>query len=91
MTTRSLPTTIPKAVALLNDLSKGRWGDDAPVYSFVVRSSAGAGSPRTYFIHRTDKNISPFLPADVLFSRGSRDHVLAKLHSAIPFASSSDD
>ena len=85
------PKTIPRAVALLNELSKARWGDGAPTYSFMVRSSAGAGSPRTYFIHRTDKNISPFLPADVLFSRGSRDHVLAKLGSAIRFASSSND
>jgi hypothetical protein len=86
MTTRPFPATIPKAVALLNDLSQKRWGDGAPVYFFMVRSSASTGGPRTYFIHRTDKNISPFLPADVLFSRGSRDHVLAKLHSAIRFA-----
>jgi hypothetical protein len=83
------PKTIPKAVALLNDLSKARWGDDAPIYSFSVRGNAGPGSPRTYFVHRRDKNISPFLPAEVLFSRGSRDHVLAKLRSAIRFASES--
>jgi hypothetical protein len=91
MTTRTLPATIPKAVALLNDLSQERWGDGAPVYSFMVRSIASTGGPRTYFIHRTDKNISPFLPADVLFSRGSKDHVLAKLHSAIRFAASADN
>lgn len=82
------PKTIPKAVALLNDLSKTRWGDSAPVYSFSWQGSGSSGRPRTYFIHRTDKALSPFLPAEVLFARGSRGHVLAKLHSAIRFAES---
>lgn len=83
------PKTIPDAIALLNDLSKVRWGRDAPVYSHTIRRSAGPGSSPTYLVHRTDQKISPFLPADVLFARGSRDHVLAKLRSAIRFASES--
>jgi hypothetical protein len=89
MTTRPFPATIPKALALLNDLSQKRWGDNAPVYSCKLTHMARGRSARTYLIHRTDKSISPFLPADVLFSRGSKDHVLAKLHSAIRFASRS--
>jgi hypothetical protein len=89
MTTRPFPATIPKALALLNDLSQKRWGDDAPVYSCKLTHRVCGRSARTYLIHRTDKSISPFLPADVLFSRGSKDHVLAKLHSAIRFASRS--
>jgi len=34
------PKTIPDAIALLNDLSKVRWGRDAPVYSHTIRRSA---------------------------------------------------
>lgn len=82
------PKTVPKAVALLNDLSRARYGDNAPVYSLSWRGDGRFGRPRIYFIHRTDGSISPFLPADVLFARGSRGHVLAKLHSAIRFAES---
>jgi hypothetical protein len=87
MTTRSLPTTIPKAVALLNRLSQKRWGPKAPRYFDSFRGV----SPRTHFVHRHHQDISPFLPKDELFARGSKDHVLAKLHSAIRFAFESHD
>jgi hypothetical protein len=77
--------TIPQAVEQLNQLSFKRWGEKAPRYSFTVR--AKASHPRTYFIHRILADISPYVPADEIWARGSRDHCLAKLRSAIRYAS----
>jgi hypothetical protein len=77
--------SIPKAVEELNQLSFQRWGEKAPRYFFTVR--AKASHPRTYFIHRILADISPYIPADELWARGSRDHCLAKLRSAIRYAS----
>jgi hypothetical protein len=77
--------TIPQAVEQLNQLSFKRWGEKAPRYSVKVR--AKTAQPRTYFIHRILADISPYVPADELWARGSRDHCLAKLRSAIRFAS----
>ena len=77
--------TISQAVEQLNQLSFKRWGEKAPRYSFKVR--AKTAQPRTYFIHRILADISPCIPADELWARGSRDHCLAKLRSAIRYAS----
>lgn len=71
--------SIPRAIEDLNQASLRRWGNKAPRYSHVVRRGV-------YFIHRIRQDISPFLPADELWARGSKDHCLAKLRSAIRYA-----
>jgi hypothetical protein len=77
--------SIPQAVEQLNQLSFKRWGEKAPRYSWTVRTASKQS--RTYLIHRILADISPYVPADELWARGSRDHCLAKLRSAIRYAS----
>ena len=69
----------------LNQLSLKHWGEKAPRYSWTVRTTDGRS--RIYCIHRILADISPHVPADELWARGSRDHCLAKLRSAIRYAS----
>lgn len=86
-----LPTSVKRSVELLNKVSIERWGPDkAPSYSWTCKVNP-LDRTRTFYIHRIRQGISPFLPADELFARGDRGHVMAKLHSAIRFASSSND
>lgn len=71
------------AVERLNQVSRERWGDQAPQYTYRFK-----GRPRTYFVHQVDPQPSPWLPADRLVSRGPRDHCLAYIRSAIRHATS---
>lgn len=73
--------SIPQLINQLNIVSDRRWGDDAPSYSYLYDRSK-----KLYYVHRIRKNISPFLPADELFSRGDADHVAAKIRQAIEHA-----
>lgn len=87
---RRLPTSVKRSVELLNEVSLQRWGpEQAPSYSWTYKRHYR--QPSVFYIHRIRQDISPFLPADELFARGGRGHVLAKLHSAIRFATSSND
>jgi hypothetical protein len=80
--------TVPKAIEALNQLSQQRWGSTAPTYSFVVRhGQRSLNQPNVYLIHRVRQDLSPYVMADELWARGERDHVLAKLRSAIRYAS----
>lgn len=75
--------TLPQAIDRLNRFSKVKWGNKAPQYTYSWR---GSTSVRTYYVHRIYQEVSPFLPADELFVRGSRAHCLAKVQSAIRHA-----
>lgn len=80
--------TVPGAINALNEASAKRWGLMAPVYSYNVRRKNGA---RIYQVHRIRRDLGPWVPADELWARGDRDHCLAKLLSALNFATSSHD
>ena len=73
--------TLPQAIDRLNRYSRIKWGDKAPQYSFTWK-----GNPRTYYVHRINAQVSPFIPADELFARGPREHCLARVESAIRHA-----
>jgi hypothetical protein len=73
--------TFPQAVDRLNRFSRLKWGPTAPQYSYEYR-----GAPRTYFVHRINQNVSPYIPAAELWTRGPREHCLAKVMSAISAA-----
>lgn len=70
--------SFPAAIDHLNRVSRERWGDHAPHYSYRFE-----GRPRVYYVHQADPQVSPWLPSDRLVSRGDRDHCLAYVRSAI--------
>lgn len=70
--------TLPQAIDRLNRYSLIKWGANAPQYNYNFK-----GSPRTYYIHRTSALTSPYVPAAELWTRGPREHCLAKVMSAI--------
>jgi hypothetical protein len=78
--------SFPAAIERLNQVSRERWGDQAPRYTWV--SYRCKNQPRTYLVHQIDPQPSPWLPADRLVSRGPRDHCLAYVRSAIRHATS---
>ena len=77
-----MTTSLTAALDQLNACSRQRWGANAPIYS----ARTTGRSPRLYFIHR-HQSAGPWLPAVVLFARGSKDHCLARVRAALRHAS----